>query len=129
METLTTIAQAVAVALATGGLEALGGAAGRSAVAATQQQVGAIRQRFLSACGPNGQVTLQAATQAHDEAAVGELATAVEALAARDETFRRQLREFSGDLESATSGGTVQLAEKISNFGRVDVSGDFNLNM
>ena len=129
METLTTIAQAAAVTLATGGLEAVGGAVGKSALAAVNSKISALRNRYLALSGSRGQEALSAAIDRRDDWAIRDLAAVMTALAERDGAFRAALQEFSHDLDRAQPGATIQVAQKISNIDGVTVSGDFNLNM
>lgn len=129
METLTTIAQAAAVTLATGGLGAAGAALGKAAVATVSSKISALQARYLALSGSAGQRTLSAAVDRRDESTIRDLAATMNALAERDDDFRAALQEFHRDLDGVQPGATVQIAQKISNVHQVTVSGDFNLNM
>ena len=130
MDPLSTIATAAAVILASGGLEAFGGEAGRATYTAVADRVAAVRSRFLACSDESGQRVLHAAgRRPGDPATVDGLAAALLALARRDEQFRRDLEQLGSRLDATAPGGAVQIAQKISNIGAVRAERDFNLNM
>jgi|1186.fasta_scaffold960909_2 hypothetical protein len=129
VDALMTMAEAAAVAMAAGGAKTLGDSVGKAGASALTSRIAELRQRFRASGDRADQMVLAAAENGPDEAAVHRLAAVIHGLAQTDDDFSSLLHAFDQQLERARPGGTVQVAQKISNFHGVTVSGDFNLNM